>query len=537
MVNCNKSLVMSQTSTSSTGWARFVATVLIALVGATTEAASLEGILMPGPVSQAHAAFESNCEACHAPLTETTQQRLCLTCHVEAAADISASTGFHGKHPKVAQEQCQSCHQEHKGRAATTLTFDLTSFDHTNTDFPLLWGHAVAPCSACHSQGNDDSINYSNAPTQCYACHQKDDSHAGKLGSECASCHGVRQWQPANFDHSSTAFPLTGSHVATACTTCHTGGSMTDTPTQCASCHKQDDIHNGSLGSNCQQCHSTDNWQQSYFDHKTQTGFALTAGHAGLTCSSCHTLGLPMSSTQGNNCLSCHAEEDVHQGNNGTQCQSCHTTETWQSTTFNHAVTTGFALHGAHANLTCKQCHAGALTDPVANSCNQCHSPDPHAGQLGQKCEQCHNESQWQADLRFSHELTVFPLLGKHSPLECSACHATSRFHDADAQCSSCHQQDDVHEQAMGQECGSCHNPATWKVQRFDHAQVSGFTLVGIHKDLTCAACHQDDAAMQAQGPDECSNCHRQDDPHQNRFGTDCVQCHNNQSFHEIKRL
>lgn len=541
MVESNNSLSALRIWRAPNGVKQVLTLWFLCLVGSITEAASLEGILMPGPVSDVHAAFESNCEACHSPLTETKQQTLCLSCHTEVAADITDTSGFHGKHPQVGQDQCQSCHREHKGRTATTLAFDLTTFDHQNTNFPLHWSHADAPCSACHTKdkdaGKDQPFKYSQAPTECNACHKKDDAHEGKLGSDCAGCHSVREWAPRPFDHSTTAFALTGSHAATACTTCHVTGKLTNTPTQCASCHQQDDVHKGSLGSNCQQCHNSDNWQQHQFDHQRQTGFALTAGHAGLTCISCHTPGLPMSSTQGDNCLSCHAKDDVHQGNNGTACQSCHTTATWQSTTFNHGSETGFALNGAHTNLTCKQCHAGALSDPVGSSCNQCHSPDPHAGQLGNNCQQCHNESHWQSDLTFSHELTNFPLLGLHSQLECPACHTTARFLDAQTECASCHQQDDVHEQAMGQQCGSCHNPATWKVQRFDHAQVSGFALIGKHANLSCASCHQDKSQMRAGGPDECSSCHRQDDPHQSRFGTDCIQCHNNQSFREIKRL
>ncbi len=545
MVNNNQSLASLEIPLVRISFGRLLVAVVLALVCASGEAASLEGILMPGPVSNAHAAFESNCEACHSPLTETKQQTLCLSCHTEVATDIRATSGFHGKHPAVAQDQCQSCHREHKGRAATTLAFDLAGFNHTNTDFPLHWGHAAAPCSACHQndEGSSNANNkeadfkYTDAPTQCNACHAKDDTHQGMLGTDCASCHTVRQWQPAPFDHSTTAFPLTGSHAATACTDCHTTGSLINTPTQCASCHKQDDIHNGTLGSNCQQCHTADNWQKNQFNHQLQTGFALTAGHAGLACISCHTPGLPMSSAQGDNCLSCHAKDDVHQGNNGTACQSCHTTAAWRTTTFKHAAETGFALQGAHTSLTCNQCHKGALTDPIGNTCDQCHSPDPHAGQLGNNCQQCHNESQWSEDLTFSHELTSFPLLGMHSQLACPACHTTARFLDAKTPCVNCHQQDDVHKQGMGQQCGSCHNPASWQVQRFDHAQISGFALIGEHANLSCAACHQDESHMRANGPDECSSCHRQDDPHQSRFGTDCVQCHNNQSFREIKRL
>lgn len=539
MSNLNIFLLWLRTTaaTENRRLAKLLVLVCACTLSTNAVAASIEGFLSPGALSEAHAAFEGNCEACHSPLTETKQQTLCLTCHAEVGSDLKSSAGFHGRHPKVGPEQCQSCHREHKGRSAKTLAFDLDGLNHDHTDFPLRWKHAETACVSCHTNTQRKTHKFTEAATECSACHTKDDVHQGNLGTDCASCHSARGWKPTLFDHSNTSFPLLGSHATTTCTACHSDGTETKTPSQCSSCHNQDDAHQGSFGTNCQSCHTTQNWQQSTFKPYQHKIFPLEAGHSNLSCNDCHSPSESLADIQGKTCNSCHATDDVHKGNNGSQCETCHSTTSWQESRFQHAEATGFALNGTHSKLSCNQCHEGAVSEPISNTCNGCHSPDPHANQLGNNCAQCHNESQWTGKLSFSHELTNFPLLGKHSPLECSACHLSSKFHDVDPQCSSCHQQDDPHQQAMGSNCGSCHNPASWTVQRFDHQEVSGFPLIGQHQKASCDACHQSPARMRARGPDECSTCHQQDDPHQNRFGTDCVQCHNNQSFRDIKRL
>ena len=46
-----------------------------------TQAASIETLVMPGQVSEAHAGIESECSECHAPFSKTLQRDLCLSCH------------------------------------------------------------------------------------------------------------------------------------------------------------------------------------------------------------------------------------------------------------------------------------------------------------------------------------------------------------------------------------------------------------------------------------------------------------------------
>src|SRR6516225_4329717 len=116
---------------------------LLTLPWSTGRAASIEKLLMPGPVSAAHAKTEEKCEACHDKTSRERQSTLCLECHKDVAADLRAATGFHGRMRGAQSSQCQACHSEHHGREADIVGLSRTSFDHELTDFPLHGAHAT----------------------------------------------------------------------------------------------------------------------------------------------------------------------------------------------------------------------------------------------------------------------------------------------------------------------------------------------------------------------------------------------------------
>ena len=45
-----------------------------------------------------------------------------------------------------------------------------------------------------------------------------------------------------------------------ACASCHKNNVYAGTPTDCYSCHAQDDVHNGRNGTDCGRCHNTRSW-------------------------------------------------------------------------------------------------------------------------------------------------------------------------------------------------------------------------------------------------------------------------------------
>ena len=508
-------------------------TVLVLVVFASTSvyATGLERLLMPGRVIEGHAEVEKDCVVCHDASSDQASASLCMSCHEDVSADRETRSGFHGRFPAAQEKECVVCHTDHEGRDADIVAIDAGLFDHRWTDFPLTGAHGRASCGSCHASAE----KFREAATGCVGCHQQDDVHDGGLGETCDSCHASANWKDSTFEHGTTGYVLSGGHARAACGDCHRGNNYASTPRNCAACHAIDDVHSGSNGNDCQDCHSTATWRGIGFDHAT-TGFALIDGHDGLQCNDCHSREGYKDRFDGG-CVDCHAMDDDHQGRNGKECDSCHQITAWTDTLFDHA-DTGFALVQAHVGLNCTACHKDAAMDVVSEACGDCHAvDDSHGAQLGEQCGQCHSQTTWRAGLRFDHDLTSFPLNGLHATVACGECHASNLFHDAATECSGCHQDDDPHKGALGENCGQCHNSNAWTTTTFDHDAHTSFPLRDAHANLGCADCHRDASARAADVPSTCGGCHATDDVHQGQFGAQCSQCHSESSFEDVETL
>lgn len=499
-------------------------------VNANAQLGVFERLVMPGPLSTAHAEYESDCGSCHTQFDRGSMRQQCLDCHKEIAEDLATSTGFHSLSPEVGDRPCIECHEDHEGRDADIVGLDEDAFDHELTDFPLLGRHTEVVCEDCHEAG----MSFHDAETDCVSCHLEDDQHRGNLGPDCADCHSEVDWAETSFDHLSTSdYELTGRHSEITCVSCHVDEQYENTPSECIGCHQEDDSHMGKNGIECQDCHNTIDWAESLFDHFTKTGFALTGAHSEIECESCHT-GNKFENSLESDCYSCHAEDDSHNGVNGTACGDCHRATEWPDVSFDHNRDTDFELHDAHADLSCDSCHVEPVADALpATTCFGCHAEDdPHEGQLGESCETCHGELEFTVDVRFDHDLTQFPLLGRHDEAECEDCHETHAFLDAPTDCIGCHADDDAHEDRLGADCAFCHTSSDWLLYFFDHNAQTDFLLDGAHAGLDCLACHREplrgDAISLAT---TCGSCHRRDDVHDGEFGPDCEQCHTTESF------
>lgn len=498
---------------------------------------AFETLVMPGPVISGHAEYEKDCAKCHVRFARQSQRQLCLDCHKEIAEDFATKTGYHSRSPDVGTKECTACHTEHEGRNADIVGLNEVTFDHKLTDFPLLGKHANVECADCHKP----NMTFHDADTDCYSCHKKDDQHKGNLGTACADCHSETGWKDTHFDHKMTAdYALTGAHAKITCVSCHANEVYKDTPNTCIGCHKDDDKHKGNNGTKCQDCHTTVDWKQTLFDHFKRTGFALKGGHSGLECESCHE-GNKFEVKPPKECYGCHEDDDKHMGLNGTQCADCHQVTVWKDVTFDHARDTMFALNGAHGGLECGDCHKQPAKEvKLPTDCFGCHeNDDPHAGQLGKTCDTCHGELDWKQDVRFDHDLSSFPLLGKHRDAQCEDCHETPKFHDAKSSCVECHMDDDVHKGRFPSDCAMCHNPNDWLLWTFDHNTQTDFVLDGAHAKIDCHSCHRD--RLPADGKirmsTTCGSCHRKDDVHDGEFGQQCEQCHTTTSFKALKVL
>lgn len=319
-------------------------------------------------------------------LTGRHQKVDCLKCHTTPQLKET---------PKV----CVTCHKKddyHKGklgtdcaRCHTAAAWKQLKFDHSTTKYPLIGKHTDVPCAKCHVQERY------KLPTECSTCHKKDDPHKGKLGAGCERCHTERGWKEIQkFDHQKADFPLLGKHTTVRCAQCHKTQLFTDASSLCIDCHVKDDYHKGNFGKKCESCHTADSWKKIAFDHAKQTKFLLTGKHADVKCAKCHVKPLFVQPTP-SKCHECHGKDDYHKGKFGRKCDVCHGTDDWKRSTFDHATDAGYALVGRHVDVKCDECHLRPLfTGGVSRQCVTCHRrDDPHAGELGERCEMCHSET------------------------------------------------------------------------------------------------------------------------------------------------
>lgn len=347
------------------------------------------------PLTGAHVTIA--CAQCHTNNNYSSLPTDCYSCH---KADFNgtnnpahAAAGF--------PTNCTLCH--------TTVSWANASFNHaTMTGYALTGMHATLTCLQCHLNGN-----YTNTPVDCYSCHKADftgtnnPNHvASGFPTDCSICHTTSGWSPSSFDHSKTAFPLTGAHLTVACAQCHTNNNYTTVPTDCYSCHKAD--YNGTNNPNhvtagfpttCATCHTTSSWAGAVFDH-SKTAFPLTGAHLTVACTQCHVnnvfAGTPT------DCYSCHKADYNGTTNPNhtsagfpTTCATCHTTTSWAGATFNH---TWFPTNHGGANGVCATCHTNSA-DYSVFTCTNCHgktnTDQQHSGVKGYvynsvNCYACH---------------------------------------------------------------------------------------------------------------------------------------------------
>ncbi len=499
-------------------------------------AISFESLLMPGKVIEGHVKYEDKCEKCHNDFDKTKQKDRCIACHEKIADDLKQKKGFHGKSKEVGTTECKVCHTEHKGRDAKVVHLDKERFDHKLTDFELTGAHKTASCGLCHKEGK----LYREAPSACNDCHKDNDVHKGKMGKKCQDCHKTDNWTKNEFDHDKTKFKLKQAHKKVMCDSCHPNQRYKDVPKTCNACHQSNDVHSGNMGNKCEECHTENKWKESKFNHDKKTKFALKGAHKKASCASCHKKPAKQEKKAGRlgkECIDCHKLDDVHSGRNGKDCKKCHNSERWSDSEFDHDKKTKFPLTGAHKEQACHVCHrAEPGKEKLKKDCKSCHkAEDVHQGELGDKCQSCHNTSKWNEKIFFDHDISRFPLIGQHALAPCEACHLEQKYKDTTQKCNDCHKDDDVHKGNFEDRCDVCHNPNDWMLWYFNHDTQTDFKLEDAHKNLQCKSCHTRSIHETKKEKRNCYTCHRADDIHNGDFGKDCERCHNTNKFIEYK--
>lgn len=282
------------------------------------------------------------CESCHSerdwrtisfnhdedtkfPLRDKHKTAKCTACHTNANYRDKLKTTCIACHLKEDEhkgkfgEKCETCHSE--------KTWKTSTFRHDrDTKYLLMGKHIKVKCMACHK----GHLYKDKVQSTCYACHQQDDKHKDQLGKKCESCHNEKDWKDTRFDHGLSRFPLLGKHAKVECKKCHTSLQYKDASTDCHACHKQDDVHKRTLGTECARCHNSRDWKIWDFNHDKDTKFKLDGAHQPLECAACHTQPMGKNLKTSMACYSCHAKDDVHDTNFGRQCERCHVTSSFK---------------------------------------------------------------------------------------------------------------------------------------------------------------------------------------------------------------
>jgi len=361
------------------------------------------------------------------------------------------------------KQECKSCHADYHQNSLSancmnchdTKAFKPASkFDHNKADFKLTGKHATVDCKECHKvsmRNGKEFQQFTDIPhNDCVACHK--DPHQNRIEGKCTQCHTDRSFTEFigrnRFDHGTTGFPLKGKHKVVDCFSCHKNTSEPSTifqdkqnisVTQCAACHQ--DVHKGKLGQDCAQCHTENSFLTvksgltATFDHGV-TDYPLVGKHIGVSCDKCHkekyTKAIDFSA-----CKNCHA--DYHKGefvknNVSPDCAECHTVMkgfNYSLFTLDKHQKTKFPLVGAHVATACFSCHLSEDKWSFKNksgSCTECHK-NVHGDRFAVKgvtdCVRCHDSDSWFPS-KFDHNLTAFPLDGRHAKVECRLCHKPS---------------------------------------------------------------------------------------------------------------
>jgi len=537
------------------GWVVLMATLLLGVAAPRSASAQLGALVSPGRLARAHASLEgiTNCLKCHAAGEQVSATK-CLVCHQPVSQRIAQKKGVH----RNVTGNCVTCHVEHNGPDAELRPFDQRRFDHRrDTGFPLDGLHATlaGSCAACHK-----TRSFLGLEVSCASCHT--DPHKGTLGTQCTTCHATSVKfanTKSRFDHSRTAFPLTGAHMSVGCESCHRGNTFKGVAfATCSACHQ--DRHRQAFGTACSSCHITQTWRTTKVDH-TRTAFPLKGLHASVSCIACHVMPAMAVKPKAELCSSCH--KDPHQGTFKQDCKACHSESGFQKGQFDHS-STRFPLTERHAMLACVDCHksvnvgrrvAAVRSDAdfrgLRTECASCHM-DVHRGELGTVCASCHNARTFQVTT-FAHAKPGPFFQGQHASLTCAKCHASTLgpipsaadarpirvgFVDTTERCASCHR--DVHLGQLGTACETCHSVQTahFAISAFAHERTT-FPLMGKHAAVMCIACHKSATADFPSGHGEarvfkgigtaCANCHQ--DSHRGEVSLQCERCHSTNTF------
>lgn len=268
----------------------------------------------------------------------------------------------------------------------------------------------------------------------------------------------------ADFNHSSTGFPLTGGHATAVCETCHVGGVFKGTPRDCEGCHAlgkrvvatPKSTSHVVTDAPCDSCHfNTATFLGARYNHSLSRPESCTTCHNGRIAQ-----GRPANHISPNQATK--------------SCDSCHRTSAFLPSSWNH---TGVL--------------PGSCTDPGCHGSGAPGKPDSHTTipKATFKCDDCHGFVGWLPG-KFKHN---------HPGASCVSCHDSV---NAPGKTGS-HTRTGM----LTYNCDDCHaSVVSWLPAIYKHtAASSNGRCDGCHNNAIAASTPPGHIAI---GTDDCGQCH-----------------------------
>lgn len=180
------------------------------------------------------------CTGCHRDGRFSSGPVDCKDCH------RSDNPDYIDGHAQLYGDDCVVCHDGQDR---------MMEWDHASV-FVLEGAHENAQCEDCHIEQT-----FTGMSSDCIVCHPDPEVHAGQFGLDCARCHGVAAWIPAQLTQHT--FHLDhGGEGQVECEVCHVDTYVVYT---CYGCHDHEPIEMRKVHAQehiatfeaCDECHPT----------------------------------------------------------------------------------------------------------------------------------------------------------------------------------------------------------------------------------------------------------------------------------------
>ncbi|MFM8518454.1 MAG: cytochrome c3 family protein [Nevskiaceae bacterium] len=206
-------------------WALFLVTLLGGLVLPWTAGVPSDATWSSGPLHEAHASLEGQCDRCHVKPFERVRNESCLDCHADhlrthvpaahpATAQFKAQrcTDCHVEHDEPTHlvqtdnRVCTDCHAEPERHGARAGAKPVTDFASNHPPFRLSEWRSEQPASelkfthAAHLDVRGVKAPSGTVVMQCADCHTPTEEGRSfqpiRMETHCASCHRL-EFDPA----------------------------------------------------------------------------------------------------------------------------------------------------------------------------------------------------------------------------------------------------------------------------------------------------------------------------------------------------